>query len=40
VAQVDWAHAGEIAVPGGVRALWLFVIVLANSRAMWGEFVC
>src|SRR3984885_4349288 len=39
VAQVDWAHAGEIAVPGGVRALWLFVIVLANSRAMWGEFV-
>jgi transposase len=39
VAQVDWAHVGEVAVPGGVRALWLFVMVLANSRAMWGEFV-
>jgi transposase len=39
VAQVDWAYVGEIAVPGGVRALWLFVMVLANSRAMWGEFV-
>jgi len=39
VAQVDWAYAGELAVPGGVRALWLFVMVLANSRAMWGEFV-
>lgn len=39
VAQVDWAHVGEVAVPGGVRGLWLFVMVLANSRAMWGEFV-
>jgi transposase len=39
VAQVDWAHVGEIAVPGGVRALWMFVMVFAHSRAMWGEFV-
>lgn len=39
VAQVDWAHVGEVAVPGGVRALWMFVMVLAHSRAMWGEFV-
>jgi len=39
VAQVDWAYVGELAVPGGVRALWVFVMVLANSRAMWGEFV-
>lgn len=39
VAQVDWAYVGKIAVPGGERALWLFVMVLANSRAMWGEFV-
>src|ERR1700704_4785463 len=39
VAQVDWAHVGEIAVPGGVRALWMFVMVFAYSRAMWGEFV-
>ena len=37
--QVDWAHAGTIDVEGGKRALWLFVIVLAWSRAMWGEFV-
>ena len=38
-AQVDWAHVGEIAVPGGRRALWLFVMVLAWSRAIWAEFV-
>jgi transposase len=38
-AQVDWAHVGQIPVPGGGhRSLWLFVIVLAWSRAMWGEF--
>ena len=39
VAQIDWAYVGKIAVPGGERALWAFVMVLANSRAMWGEFV-
>ena len=39
VAQIDWAYVGKIAVPGGTRALWAFVMVLANSRAMWGEFV-
>jgi transposase len=38
-AQVDWAYVGKIAVPGGERALWLFVIVLSHSRALWGEFV-
>lgn len=38
-AQIDWAYVGKIAVPGGERALWLFVIVLSHSRAMWGEFV-
>jgi transposase len=38
-AQVDWAYVGKIPVPGGERALWLFVIVLAHSRAMWAEFV-
>jgi transposase len=37
-AQIDWAHVGPIAVPGGSRSLWLFVIVLSWSRAMWGEF--
>ena len=36
-AQVDWAHVGKLAVPGGERALWVFVIVLAYSRAMWAE---
>jgi transposase len=38
-AQVDWAHAGKVRVPGGERALWLFVMVLSWSRAMWAEFV-
>ena len=38
-AQVDWAHVGTIAVDGGTRPLWLFVIVLAWSRGMWGELV-
>ena len=38
-AQVDWAYIGKLPVPGGERALWVFVMVLAYSRAMWGEFV-
>jgi len=38
-AQVDWAHVGKLPVPGGERALWVFVIVLAYSRAMWAELV-
>ena len=38
-AQADWAHVGKVPVPGGERALWLFVMVLAWSRAMWAEFV-
>jgi len=38
-AQVDWAHAGKLRVAGGERAVWLFVIVLSWSRAMWAEFV-
>lgn len=38
-AQVDWAFVGKLRFPGGERALWLFVMVLAHSRAMWGEFV-
>ena len=38
-AQIDWAHAGTVSVPGGERALWLFVMVLSYSRALWGEFV-
>ena len=38
-AQVDWAYVGKIPVAGGERALWLFVMVLGHSRALWGEFV-
>lgn len=38
-AQIDWAHVGELPVPGGTRALWIFVMSLPWSRAMWGEFV-
>ena len=38
-AQVDWAHVGTVPVKGGTRALWLFVMVLSYSRALWGEFV-
>jgi transposase len=38
-AQVDWAYVTKLPVPGGERALWLFVIVLSHSRALWAEFV-
>jgi len=38
-AQIDWAYVGDAAVAGGNRPLWLFVIVLSWSRAMWGELV-
>lgn len=38
-AQIDWAHLGRMPVVGGERALWLFVIVLSYSRALWGELV-
>ncbi len=37
--QIDWAYVGKVAVAGGERALWLFVLVLSHSRALWGEFV-
>lgn len=38
-AQVDWAHVGALTIMGCSRPLWAFVIVLAYSRAMWGELV-
>ena len=38
-AQCDWAHVGPVAVPGGERSLWLFVMILSYSRALWAEFV-
>jgi transposase len=38
-AQVDWAHVGELIVPGGRRPLWVFLMVLAYSRASFAELV-
>jgi transposase len=38
-AQVDWAHVGEMVVPGGKRPLWAFVMVLSHSRASFAELV-
>lgn len=38
-AQVDWAHVCKVMVEGGMRVLWLFVMVLSYSRALWAEFV-
>lgn len=38
-AQIDWAHVGSMAVPGGERKLWVFVIILAFSRVFWAELV-
>lgn len=38
-AQVDWTYVGELAVSGGRRRLWAFVLVLAHSRALFAELV-
>jgi transposase len=38
-AQVDWGHVGYLEFPGKRRPLWVFVIVLAYSRALWAELV-
>ncbi len=37
-AQVDWAHFGTLQVPGGVRKLYGFVMVLAYSRRIFVRF--
>lgn len=37
--QIDWGHVGKLRVSGGERALWVFVMVLAFSRAIWAELV-
>ena len=39
VGEVDWGHVGELKVAGGFRALWVFVMVLAHSRAIFAELV-
>ena len=38
-AQIDWGHVGKLPVPGGERALWVFVMVLSYSRAIFAELV-
>lgn len=38
-AQIDWAHVGRVRVDGGERSLWVFVMVLSYSRALWAELV-
>lgn len=38
-AQIDWAYVGKISVDGTTRQLWIFVMVLSYSRAMWAELV-
>jgi transposase len=38
-AQIDWAHVGRVRVDGGERTLWVFVMVLSYSRAIWAELV-
>lgn len=37
-AQVDWGHFGRLAVPGGFRPLYAFVMVLAWSRWVFLRF--
>ena len=36
--QVDWAHCGRLRVGGADRKLYLFVMVLSYSRAVYAEF--
>jgi transposase len=38
-AQVDWAQVGTLSVPGGERPVWVFVMILSHSRALWAELV-
>jgi transposase len=37
-AQVDWAHFGSIPVKNGERKLYLFIMVLSWSRAIFARF--
>jgi transposase len=39
VGEVDWGHVGELAVAGGYRPLWIFVLLLSYSRAVFAELV-
>jgi transposase len=37
--QIDWAYVDKRRVEGGTRQLWVFVLVLSYSRALWAELV-
>ena len=37
-AQVDWAYFGKRRVDGGMRKIWVFVMVLSYSRALFFRF--
>jgi transposase len=38
-AQIDWGKVGTLAVPGGERVLWVFLMTLAYSRYRYAELV-
>lgn len=38
-AQIDWGKVGTLAVPGGARVLWVFLMTLAYSRYRYAELV-
>ena len=38
-AQIDWGQVGKLRIGTSERPLWLFVIVLKYSRALWAELV-
>jgi transposase len=38
-AQIDWGKVGVLAVPGGARVLWVFLMTLAYSRYRYAELV-
>lgn len=38
-AQIDWAYLGKLRFAGGTRQLWVFIMVLSYSRAIWAELV-
>lgn len=39
VGEIDWGHVGELAVAGGNRPLWIFVLQLSHCRALFVELV-
>lgn len=38
-AQIDWGKVGTLAVPGGMRVLWVFLMTLPYSRYRYAELV-